>query len=695
MISKITDVIKEKYDVQLAELLQDEDKIKFFFDLISDEIWKSPTDRKEVLDFMIEYCERNNLEVAAAWMYYLLAWHKSEESENVEAISLLQKAKDTFIFNSCTKGLLNTYNGLIYIYCDLGRHDLATKIGNPAIIAAEESNERDILLKILLSTAYAYFFAEDYAYSKKVLEIIRNKFDDLEIFGNTQVVYYNLWFEVELNLGNVSSAVQMLNTVRELMLQTKELYYNAEFLKLKGLFYLKTQEPNESEQAFTDALAYSGKAFNYSQQCQILIYWANLKFEFGQAEEGAKKLNEALDIAIKNNCQRHIKTLSYKLYSYYDSIDEYDLALENLERYYRVGELLSTEDSSSSNVRSSGYIQNLLVDRNEILYVIGEKIISTFNPMDMITEIKEEIRKIIPFDFFGITLYDEEKQGIFPTVYEFDKIYEHVPVKFSSATTFSEACINLRRPIVISDIEHEYMKYIPYVDLEGRGIDSPNSLVFIPLLANNQMVGTMTVQSLKKNAYTSDDVNTLKIIASYIALSLRNSLKYKKLEEAAVYDSLTGFFSKSKILSDGTESLRKCISENTPVSIAMIDIDDFKTINDQFGHLNGDRAITQIASAIKNNISKDYLIGRYGGDEFLIVAAGATIKELYSQADKMRKAVAETAISFRNNLQAFVSISIGVCQCYEPPRSLLDAIDIADRALYNAKQQHKNTVVSL
>jgi hypothetical protein len=151
-------MIKDKYKKELTALLENEDKVSFFIDLISDQLWKSPAKRKEMLDFMIEFCRANGLDVAKAWMYYYLAWHYNEESNNNAALDLLEKARDIFIFNDCIRGLLFAYNGLIFIYCDMGQHETATAIGTTAIAVAEENNEKDALLKILLSTSFAYFF---------------------------------------------------------------------------------------------------------------------------------------------------------------------------------------------------------------------------------------------------------------------------------------------------------------------------------------------------------------------------------------------------------------------------------------------------------------------------------------------------------------------------------------------------------
>ena len=127
----------------------------------------------------------------------------------------------------------------------------------------------------------------------------------------------------------------------------------------------------------------------------------------------------------------------------------------------------------------------------------------------------------------------------------------------------------------------------------------------------------------------------------------------------------------------------------TPLAISLIDIDYFKTINDTYGHIAGDEILRKLAIELRGRIRHPDVIGRYGGEEFLVVLPHSTSKAAVEQADRLRKHVQTLTIPF-NDSQIKLTISLGIAQ-YKPHREdWQDFLSRADAALYQAKNNGRN-----
>jgi diguanylate cyclase (GGDEF)-like protein len=138
--------------------------------------------------------------------------------------------------------------------------------------------------------------------------------------------------------------------------------------------------------------------------------------------------------------------------------------------------------------------------------------------------------------------------------------------------------------------------------------------------------------------------------------------------------------------------VRRCIHNREPVSLIMIDVDRFKSFNDKFGHVAGDRALSAVGHVLRNQFRpRDHLV-RFGGDEFAVLLPGIGLQEAVTIAERVRDAVAgSTAVGNDSLIQIPVEISVGVAEQREDDNfeSLLRA---ADEALYRAKDAGRNTV---
>jgi len=166
-----------------------------------------------------------------------------------------------------------------------------------------------------------------------------------------------------------------------------------------------------------------------------------------------------------------------------------------------------------------------------------------------------------------------------------------------------------------------------------------------------------------------------------------------RLFNFAATDSLTGLYNRRYILNE-LENQRKIAKRNKRIfSIVIIDIDDFKVINDSFGHQAGDEYLKKVAFEINHSLREQDIPGRLGGEEFLIILPETGLEGATYLADRIRKQIQASSIIYQNNAIS-ATISAGVCQYRGKTQTTNSLFQQADHALYEAKKAGKNQVVS-
>jgi diguanylate cyclase (GGDEF)-like protein len=240
-----------------------------------------------------------------------------------------------------------------------------------------------------------------------------------------------------------------------------------------------------------------------------------------------------------------------------------------------------------------------------------------------------------------------------------------------------------RAPVLVNHVNEE-PDYIP-------GLLEVQSELCLPLVSLGQPLGVLALSSAQPNAFSEADLGPMESVADLCAGAFQNAINLQRVRELAYRDGLTGIFNRRFFEMRILEELERARRYSLVLSVVMIDLDGFKALNDEFGHLLGDEALRQMMTVFTQQMRKVDIVCRYGGDEFGILLPETNSQKAFSALEKLRRAVAAWAFP---GVPRPVTMSAGIACFPEHGTSRDELIKAADDALYRAKQTGRNRVLT-
>lgn len=209
----------------------------------------------------------------------------------------------------------------------------------------------------------------------------------------------------------------------------------------------------------------------------------------------------------------------------------------------------------------------------------------------------------------------------------------------------------------------------------------------LPLnLEGNQIAGYLAVDRVLEA-----DKEKFGILAQQFLIGLRRALLYQKVQGVTITDTLTSVYCRRYFLERFSEELKRSKKNKLSLTFLMIDIDNFKQFNDRYGHLVGDAILRQVSKTISLAVRQIDFIGRYGGEEICVVLAETSKEQANFAAERIREAISLEVIKVYDE-ELKVTVSIGVSTFPDNALNMQNLIEMADQALYLAKETGKNKV---
>ncbi len=218
------------------------------------------------------------------------------------------------------------------------------------------------------------------------------------------------------------------------------------------------------------------------------------------------------------------------------------------------------------------------------------------------------------------------------------------------------------------------------------------ALVSVPIKTRDTTIGCLTTYRKGGEPFTEIDMLLLNLFAAQSVDAIEKTKLVDDLKRQATYDHLTGVYNRAYFMKRLDEEIQRASRHNLRFTTIFIDLDDFKKFNDTNGHLLGDKLLADFSSILKKHVRKNDIIGRYGGEEFLIISPENDRRGSYSMAEKLLKITNRHSFMGRTGDVTGIGYSAGIALYPDDGTTVEEIIGRADEAMYAAKREGKNRV---
>lgn len=361
---------------------------------------------------------------------------------------------------------------------------------------------------------------------------------------------------------------------------------------------------------------------------------------------------------------------------------EQGLAHDNADSYHRLtesGEMYLLPRPIIS------YLDQIKNAHREVyaLYEIASTFGSSLEIEETISIIVSKVRHLVPLDTCIVYLYDENKKSARAA---------HVVGKNAALLTDREVLAGKGITGFVLANRHAIHMIDPALDFTNFQLSSENeyaSMASLPLLKDEKLLGAISVYSCQHGAYTDDHIRLLETISRLAADALANAIQHAQSESNALTDSLTNLPNARSLYSRFEQETARANRTGRQLQVVMLDLDDFKLVNDTFGHKVGDEMLREVARLVQSCLREYDFLARYAGDEFVVLVQELSGHQVDELCQRIESVVSSFHLRVKADRYARVGVSIGAATYGKDGETLDQLIAAADEKMYGMKSTHK------
>ncbi|MFZ0199718.1 MAG: HD domain-containing phosphohydrolase [Candidatus Sulfotelmatobacter sp.] len=347
------------------------------------------------------------------------------------------------------------------------------------------------------------------------------------------------------------------------------------------------------------------------------------------------------------------------------------------------------EKSSADNpAAESDFLTSIASARQEAqaMFDLSQDLGNSLSLSETLSVLSMRLRKLVPYD--SIAVFVNRNGWLLPELVSGEnfRVLSSLKIRVGEGLCgwVAENC----KPIINGNpqVEAGY-------SADPEKYASLSSALAIPLEGLNGVVGVLAMYHSGEDAFTPDHLRILLAVASKVALSVENALKYQQAESSATTDFLTGLPNARSLFVHLAQEVARCRRMKNSLAVMVCDIDGLKKINDSFGHLEGDKLLREFSVRLKEACRGYDYVARMGGDEFVVMAPGLTPDTVLEKAERLNRAAIEAGRLFCG--REVISLSVGTAFCPEDGYDVEALLAEADRRMYSVKQHHHAQAAAL
>ncbi|HEX8772024.1 MAG TPA: diguanylate cyclase [Pyrinomonadaceae bacterium] len=317
------------------------------------------------------------------------------------------------------------------------------------------------------------------------------------------------------------------------------------------------------------------------------------------------------------------------------------------------------------------------------LYEIARTFGSSLDLEDTLSIMVNKVGHIVPFDTCVVYLYDEVK-GYAAAA--------HVAGK--NAEALSDRCVAPGEGVTgFALANRRAVNHIhPSLDFTGVVLAEPEAyrtMAALPLFKDGQLLGALSVYSMELTEYTDDHMRLLETVTRLASDALFNAMHHAEAESNALTDPLTSLPNARCMYLRFEQEVSRASRTNRPFQVIMLDVDEFKQVNDTFGHKVGDKMLREVARLLQGQLREYDFLARYAGDEFVAIVQDLDGEQVEELRQRIETTIRNFTLRVRPGHYARVGISVGASTYGTDGETLDQLLIAADQAMYTAKSEHK------
>ena len=655
-----------------------------------------PRASRDLIDGLLPEVREAGDAIGAAWLQFHLGWLTLDADAYDEGQALLESVRSRFEELGDQVGVVRTLNALGAANLALGIYDLALDCFRESAEGAERLGRHDLADAASMNIAECLYELDEPAEALQVIEHCRKAYTIAP--HNIPANHHDVGL-IYRSLGRLGEAEwELLEAVRTAGEARRE---SLEARQSLAEVYIDAGRKHEAWALVNRGMEECAQAGERTIGTRFRLSRARLLALENEHGEAIRDLESVVEAAKEIGSRKIEADAEKSLFQAWQARGDCRKALDAYIRHARIKDTMRNEQTSRRIIglhderirRETRHFENLY-KQIATISEIGQRITSNLDLDATLESLYGAINSLMDAPTLLIGLVNEEQACL---DYRLVMIQGQRKPSFSrplSRENFGCWCVNHRSDILIGDVEAEYRHYTrSYGDLVFDGTPE-KSLVFVPLFAGEKVTGMLSVQSHIPHAYDRQKLETIRAIGSYIAIAVENAKLFQQVHKLAMTDALTGLLNRRQLMETIEEAYRKNQRYMSHTGILMIDVDHFKNVNDTHGHEVGDKVLRAVAGIFAAKVRDCDSVGRFGGEEFLVVLPETGLEGARKLAERLRKAVA----GFRHPLPAGggfgVTASFGVSVIHPEDPTHEAVLKRADEALYHAKQAGRNRVVA-
>ncbi len=260
-------------------------------------------------------------------------------------------------------------------------------------------------------------------------------------------------------------------------------------------------------------------------------------------------------------------------------------------------------------------------------------------------------------------------------------------IKVTGEVSYITKAVKKRKPVLIRDMQSDPAFDSDHIVTAHR----VRSAIVAPLILGNQIFGALSLESPTEEAFSENDLSLLVSFAATATAAINNARLHQEVQKQAITDALTGLYNRRGLYELGQREVERARRFKRPLVAIMFDIDEFKRVNDNYGHASGDQVLLTVAKRCRENLRRIDILGRFGGDEFIILLPETDMFTASRVAERLRQKICSVPVKTQSS-KIQISISMGVSKATPATPDLDILVSRADGAMYLAKKNGGNRI---